>query len=138
MDAGRCTRSTVSRREDKIVGLCRCAEKPPRRAGGQPGGLQRGVDGRRGQGSDGVVREFIDLRTRHHTELHEMLRDSGQTPDDSGSFMSTVHRTVIKVRSLFSGLDESVLPGLIDGEKRIVEYYEDVEKSSPIEGPEIM
>jgi hypothetical protein len=38
---------------------------------------------------------------------------------------------VIKVRSLLSGLDESVLPGLIDGEMRIVGYYEDVEKNHP-------
>lgn len=45
--------------------------------------------------------------------------------------MSTVHRTIIKVRSVITGLDESILPGFVDGENRIVGYYDDVQKSSP-------
>ena len=39
--------------------------------------------------------------------------------------MSVVHRTIMNVRSLFNGLDGSVLPGLIDGEKRNVDKYDD-------------
>lgn len=84
-----------------------------------------------GKGLAPLFREFIELRTRHHAELDSLLRASGAVPDESGSFMSTVHRTIMKVRSLFGGLDESVLPGMIDGEKRIVGYYEDVEKAGP-------
>jgi hypothetical protein len=43
-----------------------------------------------------------------------------EIPDENGFFMSVVHKTIIDVRSLFNGLDDSVLPGLIDGEKRNV------------------
>ncbi len=42
--------------------------------------------------------------------------------------MSTVHETIMDVRALFSGLDESVLPGLIDGERRNVTKYDDAIK----------
>ena len=39
--------------------------------------------------------------------------------------MTVVHETIMDVRSMFNGLDESVLPGLIDGEKRNVSKYDD-------------
>ena len=39
--------------------------------------------------------------------------------------MSTVHRTVISIRSVLTGLDQSILPGVIDGENRILKQYED-------------
>lgn len=45
--------------------------------------------------------------------------------------MSTIHRTVISIRSLFGGLDESILPGLIDGEERVVGYYDEALKDCP-------
>ncbi len=44
--------------------------------------------------------------------------------------MSVVHKTIMDVRSLFNGLDESVLPGLIDGEKRNVAKYDDALKTA--------
>lgn len=52
--------------------------------------------------------KMIDLRNWHHAELDRYLRAEGEEPDEDGSFMSTVHRTVIKVRSLITGLDESL------------------------------
>ncbi len=39
--------------------------------------------------------------------------------------MTVIHETIMDVRSMFDGLDESVLPGLIDGEKRNVSKYDD-------------
>jgi len=56
---------------------------------------------------------------------------AGETPDESGSFLSLVHKTIFKVRSVITGLDESVLPGLIDGETRISDSYEDVLAKAP-------
>ncbi len=50
--------------------------------------------------------------------------------------MSTVHRAVISIRSVITGLDESVLPGLIDGEERIVGYYDEAIAESPDVSPE--
>jgi hypothetical protein len=43
--------------------------------------------------------------------------------------MTTIHRTIMAVRSLFGGLDASVVPGLIDGEKRNVSRYADALKA---------
>ena len=48
--------------------------------------------------------------------------------DEKGSFMTVIHETIMDVRSMFNGLDESVLPGLIDGEKRNVSKYDDALK----------
>jgi uncharacterized protein (TIGR02284 family) len=73
-----------------------------------------------------LFREMIALHARHADELGDQLRAQGEVANDDGSFMSTVHRTVIGIRSLFGGLGESVLPGLIDGEKRNVSHYDDV------------
>jgi hypothetical protein len=49
--------------------------------------------------------------------------------------MSTVHETIMDVRALFSGLDESVLPGLIDGERRNIAKYDDAINGG-LPGPE--
>jgi uncharacterized protein (TIGR02284 family) len=87
-----------------------------------------------GKGLAPLFREMIDIRDRHHAELDAHLREAGATPDESGSFLSVVHRTIFKIRSLVSGLDGSVLPGLIDGEERIAGYYEDVLRDAPPPG----
>ena len=68
----------------------------------------------------------IDARNGYEEALEgQQLSAAGEKPDESGSFMSTVHRTIMDVRSLFGGLDDSVLPGLIDGEKRNVAAYDE-------------
>ena len=53
-----------------------------------------------------------------------MLVANGERPDESGSFLSVVHKTVISVRSAVAGLDRSSLPSFIDGEERIVSAYD--------------
>ena len=45
--------------------------------------------------------------------------------------MTNVHRTIIGIRSLFGGLDDSILPGLIDGEKRLVGCYDETLRVLP-------
>lgn len=75
--------------------------------------------------------EMIALRNAAAGELSDWLRAAGHTPDESGSFMSTVNSAVINMRALLTGLDESVLPGLIDGEHRIVGYYDDAIAATP-------
>jgi uncharacterized protein (TIGR02284 family) len=71
-----------------------------------------------------LFRDMIALHEGHATELARELTKADQIPDDNGSFMTVVHQTIMDVRSLFNGLDESVLPGLIDGEKRNVSKYD--------------
>jgi hypothetical protein len=41
-----------------------------------------------------------------------------------------VHKAIMDFRSLFDGLNESVLPGLIDGEKGNVSKYDEPLKST--------
>ena len=74
---------------------------------------------------------MIALHQTHSEALAADLKRHGEEVDDSGSFLSTIHRTVISIRALFGGLDESVLPGLIDGEERLLEYYDEALSDCP-------
>jgi uncharacterized protein (TIGR02284 family) len=81
-----------------------------------------------GKGLTPLFREMMAFHN-HNAEavaayVNSARGNTGELVDDSGSIMTTVNRTVMSVRSLFGGLDESILPGLIDGEKRIVTYYD--------------
>lgn len=84
-----------------------------------------------GGGLTPLFREMIALRDQHHHEIDAHLREAGEKPDESGSFLTAVHRTIFKIRSLMSGLDDSILPGLIDGEERILTFYDAVLRSAP-------
>lgn len=77
-----------------------------------------------GRGLTQLFRDMIELRERDSAEIAGMLATLGEKADDQGSFMTTVNRAIISIRSLFGNLDESILPGLIDGEKRITTYYD--------------
>ena len=85
-----------------------------------------------GKGLTPLFRDMIALRNSDAAALGEQLVAMGEKFDGKGSFMTAVHRTVIGVRSLFTGLDESILPGLIDGEERIVGYYDDAIQASDL------
>ena len=71
-----------------------------------------------------LFRDMAALHDSHASELARELTRNNELADDGGSFMTTVHKTIMDVRSMFDGLDESVLPGLIDGEKRNVGKYD--------------
>ncbi|HEY0330074.1 MAG TPA: PA2169 family four-helix-bundle protein [Rhodopseudomonas sp.] len=88
-------------------------------------GYQEALEDAEGHGLTGLFNEMIALHEGNARELAAELSKAGETPDDDGSFMSIIHRTIMNVRSLFNGLDGSVLPGLIDGEKRNVSKYDD-------------
>jgi uncharacterized protein (TIGR02284 family) len=70
-----------------------------------------------------LVSGMVTMRSSHHRQLDRCLHAMGEQPDESGSFMSNVHRTIIKIRSVFTGVDENIIPGLIDGDSRILEQY---------------
>ena len=94
-------------------------------------GYEEALSDAEGKGLTSLFREMIALHDRHHGEIDACLRRAGETPDESGSFLSVVHRTIFKVRSILTGLDESVLPGLIDGEERIAARYDEALKAGP-------
>lgn len=87
-------------------------------------GYEEALADAEGHGMTQLFRDMISLRIKDGDEIATELVTLGERPDESGSFMTTVNRAIISLRSLFGGLDESVLPGLIDGEKRIVTYYD--------------
>ena len=84
-----------------------------------------------GRGLTPLFQDMIALHQTHSEALAADLKRHGEEVDDSGSFLSTIHRTVISIRALFGGLDESVLPGLIDGEERLLEYYDEALSDCP-------
>lgn len=56
------------------------------------------------------------MHGKNATELGSILTAAGQDANENGSYMTTVNRAVINMRSPFGDLDERILPGLIDGE----------------------
>lgn len=93
-------------------------------------GYEEALEDAEGQGLTSLFRDMITLHHGNAEELGGILINAGEHADDSGSFMSVVHRTIMSVRSLFNGLDGSVLPGLIDGEKRNVGKYDEALKAA--------
>jgi uncharacterized protein (TIGR02284 family) len=94
-------------------------------------GYEEAAEDDEGKDLGPLFSQMVDLRNRHDAELDRHLRAVGEEPNVSGSFMTLVHRTIFKVRSVVTGLDASVIPGLINGEERIVESYEDVLRANP-------
>ena len=88
----------------------------------------------------GICKEMISLRHTDHLELHQALIAAGEVPDDSGSFMSVVHETVVGVRAAISGISKKTLPAFASGEEHIVQEYEDAisEMSSDTRMTEIL
>jgi uncharacterized protein (TIGR02284 family) len=85
-----------------------------------------------GRGMTPLFQELIVMHTRNAADLAAELQARGERADDEGSFMSAVNRTIMDVRGLFGGLGESVLPGLIDGEKRNLHHYDRVLASADL------
>ncbi len=93
-------------------------------------GYQEALDDAGRTGMTDLFQRMIALRERHASELTAHLVAAGATPNQQGSFMTMVHRTVISFQSLFGDLNERIIPGLIDGEKRIVSTYDDTLRSA--------
>ena len=95
-------------------------------------GYQEALEDAEGKGMTPLFRDMMALHEANAGELASELTKANELPDEKGSFMTVVHKTVMDVRSLFNGLDESVLPGLIDGEKRNVSKYNEALKPGAV------
>lgn len=70
---------------------------------------------------------FQELRALHqeaHADVHAILVGKGEQPDEAGSFMSMVHKTVVSVRAAVTGLDKPSLTSFANGEERILKDYD--------------
>jgi uncharacterized protein (TIGR02284 family) len=88
-------------------------------------GYQEAVEDAKGRGLSGLFARMVALHGQNAEELRQALVGAGEKADGAGSFMSKVHEAIISIRSLFGGLGESVLPGLIDGENRNISRYDE-------------
>lgn len=75
---------------------------------------------------------MVSLRQKDHEQLHRVLTEMGEQPDEDGSFMTTVHRAVIGARSAIVGIDEGSLSAFASGEDNIVKEYDDALRQSDI------
>ena len=76
-----------------------------------------------------------ELKRRHMTHAHDiagLLLERGERPDADGSYMSVVHKIVLNARFMITADEESLLPGLRDGEKRLLEVYDDTLREAEI------
>lgn len=80
-----------------------------------------------------LFEEMTALHEKHHCEIHGLLLAAGEKPNDEGSFMSTVHRTVIGIRAAVTGLEESSLASFASGEERLLEDYDRTSNETDIE-----
>ena len=93
-------------------------------------GYQGALEEAKGKGMTALFRDMMALHQNNADELARELTKANQIADEEGSFMTVVHKTIMDIRSLFNGLDQSVLPVLIDGEKRNVVKYDDALKDA--------
>ncbi len=68
---------------------------------------------------------LLTMHGAHADEIARVLVARGVTPENDGSFLQYVHKAVLNVRSALTGLGENVIPGLRDGERRILDLYDD-------------
>ncbi len=87
-------------------------------------GYDEAIEDAQEPGLRAIFEHVKALHETAHAELHRALRARDLSPDDSGSFMSTVHKTVISVRSAVAGLDAGSLSSFASGEERIIQDYD--------------
>jgi hypothetical protein len=63
-------------------------------------GYQEALKDAEGRGMTPVFRDMMTLHADNAAELARELVKANELPDDEGSFMTTVHKTIMDVRSL--------------------------------------
>ena len=71
-----------------------------------------------------LFREMSDMHRAHHADVDAMLRAYGETPDEGGSLMTEVHKSVIAVRAAVTGLS-GALGAFAGGEERVEKSYDE-------------
>lgn len=98
-------------------------------------GYEEALEDADGKGLTPLFRDMVVLHESNAEQIGGVLTEAGEKPDDTGSFMTAIHRTIMNVRSLFDGLGDSVLPGLIDGEKRNLDKYDKALTTAALPAP---
>jgi hypothetical protein len=73
---------------------------------------------------------FLATHKKHERELADYLRKSGRNPNKDGSFFGTVNSSLIEIRSWFEDVDDDVMDRVAEGEKHVLEGYEQARNAS--------
>lgn len=79
----------------------------------------------------GTAEAFRGLHATQVERVAKMLRDLGGEIDAQGSFFGTINRGVVEMRSWIDDIGHNILGALVDGEKRVIDAFEDVILVSP-------
>jgi uncharacterized protein (TIGR02284 family) len=60
----------------------------------------------------GLFSRLRDMHGRHADDLAEVMLQRGLTPDDDESLLALVHQSILRVRSIVTGLD---VPAAVTG-----------------------
>ena len=71
-----------------------------------------------------VADRFLAVHTRHVARLDQMVREMGAVPDAGGSFMGTVNRAVVTMRSVFDVIDADTMSQIRSGEDYVVAAFD--------------
>jgi len=84
-----------------------------------------------------IFERMAALHAKAHSDVHTILLAKGESPDESGSFLTVVHKTVISIRSAVKGLDRSSLPSFADGDERILAAFDRAIDDAAVADPAI-
>lgn len=73
-----------------------------------------------------VLEKLKRLHEQASTETGEIVQAHGHEPKPDGSWLSIVHETMMTVRGIFDGIDDDIIPAIIDGEQRIADQIDTV------------
>lgn len=71
-----------------------------------------------------VAETFLYMHRKHENELTAYLLTCGHKPENDGSFFGTVNKAVVEMRSWFEDVSENIMDRIIQGEKHVLEAYE--------------
>ena len=72
-----------------------------------------------------VPLKFRETHHQHAERTAAIVTALGGEPDSEGSFFGTVNRTVVSVRAMFDEIDEDVMDSVRDGEKHVLESFDE-------------
>ncbi|WP_306133420.1 DUF2383 domain-containing protein [Roseivivax marinus] len=72
-----------------------------------------------------VALKFRETHHQHAERTAAIVTALGGEPDSEGSFFGTVNRTVVSVRAMFDEIDEDVMDSVRDGEKHVLESFDE-------------
>lgn len=82
-----------------------------------------------------VVQKFRATHAGHANRIAALIAGAGGTPDMRGGVMSTVTRTVVSLRAVFDDLDANVMSAVREGERGVLNRFDDALAALPDGAP---